>query len=73
MKNIKKSAIEIKKIDRIILRKKLTKISKSLFILTMLSFDKNIIWKNIYRRNNRTKFQKHILCFPDHYDGRHIV
>lgn len=36
-------------------------------------FDKSIKWKNIYRRNNKSKSKKHLLCFPDHLHGTHRV
>lgn len=36
-------------------------------------FDKNIKWKNAYRRVCKSKTNKHILCFPDHSKPYHIV
>lgn len=39
----------------------------------LISFDPDIIWKDSYRRNNRSRTQKHILCFPNHIDNHHIV
>lgn len=36
-------------------------------------FDIAINWKDLYRRNNKSKTQKHVLCFPDHSYGSHRV
>lgn len=33
----------------------------------------NVNWKKNYRRNNKSKYVKHLLCFPDHKNGIHIV
>lgn len=33
----------------------------------------DVTWKSLYRRNNKSKYIKHLLCFPDHYNGIHKV
>lgn len=33
----------------------------------------DVTWKSLYRRNNKSKNIKHLLCFPDHYNGIHKV
>lgn len=38
-----------------------------------ISFDYNIKWKTFYYRNYKSKYKKHILCFPDHKNGVHRV
>lgn len=47
------------------------KITNSLKML--ISFDPEIEWQPTYRRNNRSRIQKHILCFPNHTANHHIV
>lgn len=37
-----------------------------------IKFEK-INWKSFYRRNNKSKYDKHLLCFPDHKNGLHKV
>lgn len=38
-----------------------------------LHFDEKIQWKDAYYRNCRSKYEKHLLCFPDHFNGKHRV
>lgn len=38
-----------------------------------IELDSDIQWKNIYRRNNKAKYSKHLLCFPDHDSEGHKV
>lgn len=33
----------------------------------------DVTWKPFYRRNNKSKYDKHLLCFPDHKNGIHKV
>lgn len=35
--------------------------------------DPEINWSNNYRRSNKSKDKKHILCFPDHLVSGHRV
>lgn len=37
-----------------------------------INFEK-INWKPFYKRNNKSKFDKHLLCFPDHCETGHRV
>lgn len=38
-----------------------------------IEIDNKINWKPYYYRNYKSKIEKHLLCFPDHFNGNHRV